>query len=141
MFLLDTNVVSESRKIEMGRADPLVEAWSRRTGSEEAFLSVITLMELEVGVTRMERRDGPQGRVLRRWLDDQVVPTFQDRIVEIDAAIARRCAPLHVPDRRPERDAWIAATALVRGLIVVTRNTADFTGTGVALLNPWLPTT
>lgn len=137
MFLLDTNVVSESRKIAMGRADPQLTAWSRRTSPLETFLSVITLMELEVGVARMERRDGAQGRVLRRWLDDQVIPIFQDRVLEIDAAVAKRCGSLHVPDRRPERDAWIAATALVHGLTIATRNTADFAATGVALLNPW----
>ena len=139
MFLLDTNVVSESRKIAMGRADSLVTAWNRRTSSQDAFLSVVTLMELELGVARMERRDRSQGRLLRRWLDDQVAPAFQDRILEIDAAIARRCGSLHVPDRRSERDAWIAATALVHDFTIVTRNTADFEGTGVRLLNPWLP--
>ena len=86
----------------------------------------------------MERRNAEQGAVLRRWLEGEVLSAFEGRILPIDAPIARRSAALHVPDPRPERDALIAATALVHGLTVVTRNTADFEPTGVALLNPWL---
>lgn len=101
------------------------------------MLSVATVLELEQGVLLMERRDPIQGAILRRWLEWEVIDRFADRIFGIDTAVARRCVRLHVPDPRPERDALIAATALVHGLTVVTRNLADFEGLGVPLLNPW----
>jgi hypothetical protein len=135
MFLLDTNVVSELRRPE--RADVRVRAWAAKTALELHAISVVTLEELERGTLLMERRNAQQGAVLRRWLEDEVVKRLSPRILPIDAAIARRCARLHVPDPRPERDALIAATALEHGLTVVTRNAADFAPMGVTLLNPW----
>lgn len=101
------------------------------------FLSAMTIIELEIGVLRIERRDPSQGANLRRWLDDHVLPAFAGRILAVDTAVAQRCASLHVPDPRPDRDALIAATALVHGLTVVTRNVGDFEPTGVRTLNPW----
>lgn len=137
MFVLDTNVVSELRKIRLGKADPQVAAWADGVDAVSLYLSAITVLELEAGVLQMERRDPEQGARLRAWLDNQVLPEFRQRILPVDAAGAQRCARLHVPDPRGERDALIAATALVHGMTVVTRNTADFEPTGVALLNPW----
>lgn len=139
MFLLDTNVVSELRRPE--RADARVRSWAAATPLEFYAISVVTLQELERGTLLMERRNAQQGAVLRRWLEDEVVKRLALRILPIDSAIARLCARLHVPDPRPERDALIAATALVHGLTVVTRNTADFEPMGVPLLNPWLAPT
>lgn len=136
MFLIDTNVWSELRN--RGRAHPHVRSWAEGVNEAELFLSVVTVFELERGTLLMERRDRQQGARLRRWLEEHVLEPFQDQILPIDDAIARRCASLHVPDPRPERDALIAATALVHGLTVVTRNVADFEPMGVALLNPWL---
>lgn len=137
MFLLDTNVVSELRKVGDGRADPGVMAWLARTDAGHCYVSALTLMELEIGILRIERRDGTQGALLRLWMDSRVLPEFADRTLPVDAAVALRCARLHVPDPRAERDALIAATALVHGMTVVTRNIADFVATGVPLLNPW----
>lgn len=137
MFLLDTNVVSELRKAKAGKANARVAAWAAQTNTASLYLSVITLLELELGVLSIERRDKPQGKLMRTWLDKQVLPAFDGRVLPVDAAIALRCARLHVPDPRAERDALIAATALVHGMTVVTRNVADFELTGVALLNPW----
>jgi len=139
MYVLDTNVVSELRKAKDGRADPHVTAWATGVGPSSLFLSVITILELEQGVLLIERRDPSQGTVLRAWLDQRVVPAFADRILPIDAEVARRCARLHVPDPQSERDALIAATALVHGMAVVTRNVADFAPTGVPIINPWQP--
>jgi predicted nucleic acid-binding protein len=140
MFLLDTNVVSELRRTE--RADARVRDWAAATPLELYAISVVTVLELERGTLLMERRDAQQGAVLRRWLEDEVVKRLMPRILPVDIVIARRSAKLHVPDPRPERDALIAATALVHGLTVVTRNTADFEPMGVQILNPWLaPTT
>lgn len=137
MFLLDTNVVSELRKAKSGRADRRVEAWAGRVAASSLFLSVITVLELETGILLVERRDPPQGAALRTWLEGQVLPAFAGRILAVDMAVARRCAKLHVPDRSPDRDAFIAATALVHGMAVVTRNVDDFKATGVEIFNPW----
>jgi toxin FitB len=137
MYLLDTNVVSGLRKIRSGKANPGLAAWSRGVSAPRLFLSVINILELETGVLLMERRDPAQGALLRAWLDGQVIPAFAGRVLPIDTAVALRCARLHVPNRHSERDALIAATALVHGLIVVTRNVADFEATGVELCNPW----
>jgi predicted nucleic acid-binding protein len=137
MFLLDTNVVSELRKARTGRADPRVTAWASTIPASDLFLSVIVIQELEIGILQVERRDTAQAALLRTWLEDHVLPTFSDRLLPVDAAVARRSARLHVPDPRPYRDGLMAATALVRGMTVVTRNVADFATTGVSLLNPW----
>jgi toxin FitB len=141
MFLLDTNVISELRKAGDGRADPHVTAWVAAHDAREYFLSCITAMELELGVLRIERKDPQQGARLRTWLNDRVLPAFDQRILPIDTTVALQCAKLHVPDPRADRDALIAATALTHGLTVVTRNTADFMATGVPLINPWNPAT
>ena len=137
MYLLDTNVISELRKVGDGTANSNVVTWVSSADAGEMFISALTLMELEIGILRVERRDAAQGARLRVWFDTQVCPEFQDRTLSIDGAIARRCARLHVPDPKSERDALIAATALEHGLTVVTRNITDFAATGVSLINPW----
>ncbi len=139
MYLLDTNVVSELRKAKTGKADQHVSAWSDSVDAWELCVSAVTVEELEIGVLRMERRDTTQGMLFRRWLDDQVMPAFEDRVLPVDTNVARRSAGLHVPDPRPIRDGFIAATALVHSLVLVTRNVADFEPMGVRLLNPWEP--
>jgi toxin FitB len=138
MFVLDTNVVSELRKAKSGKADKNVTAWASTARPGSLFVSAITILELETGVLSIERRDPHQGAILRVWLNEQVLPAFAGRILPVDLAVARRCASLHVPDPRAERDALIAATALVHGMLVVTRNVADFEPTGVQMVNPWL---
>ncbi len=137
MFLLDTNVISELRKLGDGKADPRVVAWLSGEDAASFYISAITVMELEIGVLRVERRDPAQGALLRRWLSAQVLPEFSGRVLPVDASVALRCARLHVPDPRSERDALIAATALAHGMTVATRNTADFAAAGAKLLNPW----
>lgn len=137
MFILDTSVVSELRKIRLGRADAHVAQWADSVESVDLFLSSITVQELEIGVLLAERRDPAQGAVFRAWLDHHVLPAFAGRILPVDTAVAQRSAKLHVPDPRPVRDYLIAATALVHGMTVVTRNVADFEPCGVPLLNPW----
>ncbi len=139
MFLLDTNVVSELRKAGDGKADTNVVAWFSQVDAARIYISTVTLMELELGILRIERRDSEQGRRLRSWMRSRVMPEFAERTLPIDAAVALRCARLHVPDPRSERDAYIAATALVYGMAVVTRNSADLEKTGVKLINPWTP--
>jgi len=137
MYVLDTNVVSELRKVKAGKADANVTAWTTTVDAASLFISAITVMELETGVLQIERRDAAQGAMLRSWLDHHVMPEFSGRVLPIDSIVAQRCARLHVPDRRSERDALIAATALVHGMTVATRNVADFVETGVSIHNPW----
>ncbi len=137
MYLLDTNVVSELRKASTGKADKNVTAWAASVPVASLFLSAISILELETGILLIGRRDPGQGAMLRGWLDGYVLPAFSGRILAIDTAVAQRCAKLHVPDPRTERDALIAATALVHGMIVVTRNVVDFEHAGVEILNPW----
>ncbi|WP_419805049.1 type II toxin-antitoxin system VapC family toxin [Terriglobus sp.] len=139
MFLLDTNVISELRKAGDGKADPNVLAWLSGADASALYISVITLFEIELGILRVDRRDTAQGRMLRSWLNERVLPEFVNRTLPVDATVALRCAPIHVPDPRPERDAFLAATALVHGLTIVTRNVTDFKKTGAAVLNPWNP--
>jgi predicted nucleic acid-binding protein len=137
MFLLDTNVISELRKVRADKADRNVAAWARDVPAGSLFLSVIVVQELEIGVLLAERRDPSTGAILRAWLDAHVLPAFAGRILAVDMAVAQRSAMLHVPNPRPIRDGLIAATALVHGMTVVTRNVTDFAPTGVSLLNPW----
>jgi predicted nucleic acid-binding protein len=135
--LLDTNVLSEFRKAQSGRADKNVVSWVVTVSPSMMFVSIMSIMELEVGTLLMARRDPAQGALLRTWLDTRILPSFTGRVLSIDAAVAQRCAQLHVPNPQPERDALIAATALVHGMTVVTRNVADFRPSGVPVLNPW----
>ena len=137
MFLLDTNVVSELRKLGDGRADALVAAWISGRDAESLYISALTLMELEIGILRIERRDTGQGKRLRTWMDRHVVPEFRERTLPIDSAVALKCARLHVPGPRAERNALIAATAIVYGMAVVTGNVADFATTGAQVIDPW----
>ncbi|MCW8450873.1 type II toxin-antitoxin system VapC family toxin [Legionella quinlivanii] len=137
MYLMDTNVVSEIRK--GAKANINVISWARAASTASLFLSVISILEIEMGILQKERADPSQGAILRTWLNAHVLPAFVDRILNIDVAVAQRCAKLHIPDRRSERDALIAATALVHGLVVVTRNIKDFEDSELELLNPWEP--
>jgi hypothetical protein len=139
VYLLDTNVISELRKSKSGRVDLNVLKWANSVSAAGMFISVITVLEIETGILQIERKDSAQGVLLRSWLNTQVLPTFTERILPVDIAVAQCCAKLHVPDPRSDRDALIAATALVHRLIVVTRNSSDFTTTGVEVLDPWKP--
>ncbi len=135
MYILDTNVVSELRKAKKTHQN--VKKWAQPLPAASLYISVISVLELEIGILLIERRDRKQGAILRAWMDRHVLPTFSGRILAIDTAVAQRCATLHVPNPRLDRDALIAATALVHGLTVATRNVADFERMGVGVLNPW----
>jgi hypothetical protein len=137
MFVLDTNVVSELRKVRLGKADENVAKWADSVATPDLYLSVVTIQELEIGVLLAERRDAIKGAIFRTWLNNHVLPAFEGRILSVDLAVALQSTKLHVPDPHPVRDGLIAATALVHGMAVVTRNVDDFKRTGVPILNPW----
>jgi toxin FitB len=136
MFLLDTNVISELGR-PSAKANPNVVAWAESVPQDELYLSIITILEIEIGILRIERQDPARAARLRIWMESYIRPSFVDRILLVDMGVALCCARLHVPDRRPMHDALIAATALVHELTLVTRNVADFAPLGVAMFNPW----
>jgi len=137
MFLLDTNVVSELRKAPAGKANSNVVQWASSVSSSSLYLSVITLMELQTGILLKERKDPEQGKLLHTWFSTKVLPAFENRVIPIDKNVALKCAAFHVPDRRSDRDTFIAASAIVHGMTVVTRNVKDYDSSKVKLLNPW----
>ena len=137
MFVLDTNVISELRQGKPNQS-PEVRAWAASQPASRLFLRAICILELEKGVLSLERTTPPQGSALRAWLTG-VRATFAGRILPFTNNTAMLCAAMHVPNPRSERDATIAATAMEHGMTVVTRNVADFTGTGVQLINPFMP--
>jgi toxin FitB len=139
MYLLDTNVISEMRKMASGRTHPQLSAWVQSVPASALFTSVLCLLELERGALQVRKRDAAQPDFLLQWIELRVRPAFAGRVLPVSELIAQQCAPLHIPDPKPEMDALIAATALVHGLVVVSRNTSDFAFKGLQVLNPWLP--
>ncbi len=137
MYLLDTNVVSELRKAPSGKANKRVASWAKGVDPSNMYLSVISIMELEIGALRKMRKDPAQGTVFRSWMSNWVFPVFSGRMLDVTIKIARCAAKLHVPDPRPDRDALIAATAIVCDMTVAPRNVGDFEPTGVEIVNPW----
>ena len=134
-YLLDTNVLSELRKRD--RADRNVVGWFRQRQAQELFLSVLTVGELRHGVERIRRRDPSSAVSIDQWLN-RTVREFRDRIIDVDRAVAERWGLLGIPDPIPDVDGLIAATALERNLVVVTRNTKHMERTGVPHIDPFL---
>lgn len=137
MYVLDTNVVSELRKVKSGKADSNVISWANSVDAKLLYLSSITVHELEYGILLTERSDKSSGKILRKWFSEHVLPAFDRRILPVCKQVALVSARFHIPDPKQYRDTLIAATALVHGMTVVTRNVRDFHLPGVSTLNPW----
>ncbi|OED44509.1 twitching motility protein PilT [Endozoicomonas sp. (ex Bugula neritina AB1)] len=137
MYLLDTNIVSELRKCSTEKGNAGVCQWAATVNTNELYISAITLLEIEMGILMVERKEPQQGEALRAWMNQRVLPAFEDRVLALDTPIALECAKLHVPNPKSERDAMIAATAIIHKMIVVTRNIKDFEKTSAKLFNPW----
>ena len=135
MFVLDTNVISELRRPH--KANPRLLAWAAATPVDQTYLTAINIMEIERGTLLMLRKDAMQGTILRKWIDTEILPRFEGRILAVDTQVAQCCARLHVPNPRSERDALIAATAVVHRMTVVTRNVGDFQIDGLKVICPW----
>lgn len=133
-FLLDTNIVSETRK---ARPDRRVIQWFESVRHADFYLSTLVIGELRQGVARLERRDRAQAQVLDAWLE-KLVDQYADRIIPVTMDIAEEWGRLNGGDWFPVVDGLLAATAKVRGWTFVTRNTADVARTGVKLCNPFL---
>ena len=137
MYLLDTNVLSELRKVAHGKADPNVASWVENRSIDELYISTITVFEIEKGILKVERKDQQQGSILRGWFVENVLPAFEGRIISLDVEVARISASLHIPDPKAEADSIIAATAIAHGMTLVTRNVNDFRNISVPIFNPW----
>ncbi len=135
MFLLDTNVVSELRKAS--RCDARVAAWQAAQDRDACFISVITLLEIRLGIELARASDRKKAHVLETWLEQRVKPGFGGRILPVDQAVAEACGRMHAQRPRSFRDGLILATAAVHQLTVVTRNVKDFADDGVQMINPW----
>lgn len=133
-YLLDTNVVSALRV--RGR-NPLVEAWATSIPLTDQFVAATTIAEIERGVIAKERTDPAQGVILRRWLEEHVLPAFAGRVLPFDLTTARILAAYRVPEHAPFDDALIAAIAQSAEMTVVTRNIKHFEPLGIACLDPW----
>ena len=133
-YLLDTNVVSALRV--RGR-EPQVQAWAASIPVADQFVTALTIAEIERGVVARERTDPAQGAVLRRWLEEHVLPAFFGRVLPFDLPAARILATYPVPDQAPLDDALIAAIAQSTGMTIATRYTKHFEPLGVSIVNPW----
>ncbi len=138
MYLLDTNVLSEIRKVKQNKANKNVVQWLKTVTGRELCTSVVVLMEIKKGILRVSRKDEQQAKHLESWYFG-IKQTFANRIFHIDDVTADICATLHTPNPAPANDAWIASTALQHDLTLVTRNVNDFDIKGLKLLNPFEP--
>ncbi len=134
-YLLDTNVISELRH-PLRRKN--VEQLIRKQPAHTLYLSVLTVGELQRGLSKLKRKEGVRSAKLAWWIDD-IISSFGDRILPVDLRISTTWAGISAARTLPAIDALLAATAIVHGLTLVTRNTRDVEDTGASLLNPWLP--
>ena len=137
MYLLDTNIVSELRKLETGKIHPQVYRWIKSNGFTHTYISAVTLVEIQTGILSLARKDKAQAASLDNWFTNRLLPAYRTRTLSVDTEVALICAQLHIPTKRPINDAYIAATAIAHNLTLVTRNVRDFQGLPLMLENPF----
>lgn len=137
MYLLDTNIISELKKLDSGKIHPQVQRWAYSINLMQTKISVVSITEIRTGILSLARKDQAQAASLDNWFTNRLLPAYRTRTLSVDTEVALICAQLHIPTKRPINDAYIAATAIAHNLTLVTRNVRDFQGLPLMLENPF----
>ena len=137
MYLLDTNIISELKKLDSGKIHPQVQRWAYSINLMQTKISVVSIIEIRTGILSLARKDQAQAASLDNWFTNRLLPAYRTRTLSVDTEVALICAQLHIPTKRPINDAYIAATAIAHNLTLVTRNVRDFQGLPLILENPF----
>ena len=137
MYLLDTNIISELKKLDSGKIHPQVQRWAYSINLMQTKISVVSITEIRTGILSLARKDQAQAASLDNWFTNRLLPAYRTRTLSVDTEVALICAQLHIPAKRPINDAYIAATAIAHNLTLVSRNVRDFQGLPLMLENPF----
>lgn len=137
MYLLDTNIISELKKLDSGKIHPQVQRWAYSINLMQTKISVVSIIEIRTGILSLARKDQAQAASLDNWFTNRLLPAYRTRTLSVDTEVALICAQLHIPAKRPINDTYIAATAIAHNLTPVTRNVRDFQGLPLMLENPF----
>ena len=137
MYLLDTNIISELKKLDSGKIHPQVQRWAYSINLMQTKISVVSITEIRTGILSLARKEQAQAASLDNWFTNRLLPAYRTRTLSVDTEVALICAQLHIPAKRPINDAYIAATAIAHNLTPVTRNVRDFQGLPLMLENPF----
>ena len=137
MYLLDTNIISELKKLDSGKIHPQVQRWAYSINLMQTKISVVSIIEIRTGILSLARKDQAQAASLDNGFTNRLLPAYRTRTLSVDTEVALICAQLHIPAKRPINDAYIAATAIAHNLTLVTRNVRDFQGLPLILENPF----
>lgn len=137
MYLLNTNIISELKKLDSGKIHPQVQRWAYSINLMQTKISVVSITEIRTGILSLARKDQAQAASLDNWFTNRLLPAYRTRTLSVDTEVALICAQLHIPAKRPINDAYIAATAIAHNLTLVTCNVRDFQGLPLMLENPF----
>ena len=137
MYLLDTNIISELKKLDSGKIHPQVQRWAYSINLMQTKISVVSIIEIRTGILSLTRKDQAQAASLDNWFTNRLLPAYRTKTLPVDTKVALIYAQLNVPNKRPINDAYIAATAIAHKLKLVTRNIQDFQGMPITLENPF----
>lgn len=137
MYLLDTNIISELKKLDSGKIHPQVQRWAYSINLMQTKISVVSITEIRTGILSLARKDKAQAASLDNWFTNRLLPAYRTKTLPVDTKVALIYAQLNVPNKRPINDAYIAATAIAHKLKLVTRNIQDFQGMPITLENPF----
>ena len=137
MYLLDTNIISELKKLDSGKIHPQVQRWAYSINLMQTKISVVSIIEIRTGILSLARKGQAQAASFDNWFTNRLLPAYRTRTLSVDTEVALICAQLHIPTKRPINDAYIAATAIAHNLTLVTCNVRDFQGLPLMLENPF----